>query len=179
MYGLRQVIQNGTRVTMSPQSLVDVVFSFNPERIIKPKIIPSHLSDHDMVGVGRKINSSKFKHRIITTRCFARNNHTAHCDEIKNAPWDKVYAETNVNNAWQQMCTILLEIINKHAPLVQKKIRGRNCPWLTHNLRKAMNEGDYLLTKPRKTESALDWSIYKRKCNVVNNLLRKFFQQKQ
>ena len=78
-----------------------------------------------------------------------------------------------MNEAWQQMYNILSEATNKHTPIIQKKVHGRDCPWLTNNLRKAMFERDNLSKKARNSKSALDWAAYKKKCNQVNNLLRK------
>ena len=72
-----------------------------------------------------------------------------------------------------KMYNILLKAINRHAPLIQKKVRGRDCPWLTNNLRKAMLERNSLLKVARRLKSASDWAAYKRKRNQVNNLLRR------
>ena len=71
------------------------------------------------------------------------------------------------------MYDILRQTIDKHAPLIKKKIKGRDCPWLTTNLKKAMRDHDYLLTKARRTKCSSDWLTYKLKRNYVNNLLRK------
>ena len=71
------------------------------------------------------------------------------------------------------MYNILLKAINRHAPLIQKKVHGRDCPWLTNNLRKAMHERDGSLKVARRSMSASDWAAYKRKRNQVNNSLRK------
>ena len=173
IHGLKQIIQNATRITKSSASLIDIVLSSNPERIIKSKIISAHLSDHDMVGITRKINASKFKARIITTRCFARYDRSAYRNDVKNSLWDNVYEQSDVNHAWYQMYNILLKAINRHAPLIQKKVRGRECSWLTNSLRKAMRERDSLLKDARRSKCASDWAAYKRKRNQINNLLRK------
>ena len=173
IHGLKQIIQNATRITKSSASLIDIVLSSNPERIIKSKIISAHLSDHDMVGITRKINASKFKARIITTRCFARYDRSAYRNDVKNSLWDNVYEQSDVNHAWYQMYNILLKAINRHAPLIQKKVRGRECSWLTNSLRKAMRERDSLLKDARRSKFASDWAAYKRKRNQINNLLRK------
>ena len=77
-----------------------------------------------------------------------------------------------MNDAWYQMYNILLKAINRYAPLIQNKVRGRECPWLTNSLRKAMRERDSLLKDVRRSKSAFDWAAYKRKRNQVNNLLR-------
>ena len=98
MHGLKQIIQNATRITKSSASLIDIVVSSNPERIINSKVISAHLSDHDMVGINRKINASKFKARLIKTRCFTRYDRTAYRNDVKNSSWDNVYKESDVGD---------------------------------------------------------------------------------
>ena len=62
--------------------------------------------------------------------------------------------------------------IEKHAPVVKKRVKGRLCPWLTKELKREMNHRDKLLRRARLTKSELDWSIYKQQRNRVNNLVR-------
>ena len=71
------------------------------------------------------------------------------------------------------MYDILRQTIDKHAPLIKKKVKGRDCPWLTANLKKATTDLDHLLTTARRTKCSSDWLVYKLKRNYVNNLLRK------
>ena len=85
IYILKQLIKNATRITESSQTLIDIVLSSNPERIIKSSVFPTHLSDHDMIGISRKINTSKFKPRTITTRSFTRYDRCAFPTDLKHA----------------------------------------------------------------------------------------------
>ena len=71
------------------------------------------------------------------------------------------------------MKNIILSCFDKLAPVIKKHIRGKP-PWLTDELKKAMNIRDMLLRKSRKTKSASDISAYKKKRNEVNSLLNKF-----
>ena len=56
--------------------------------------------------------------------------------------------------------------------LVKKKVRGRDCPWLTSDIRSQMNERDYQLRKARRTGKESDWSAYRRLRNTVTHLIR-------
>ena len=56
--------------------------------------------------------------------------------------------------------------------LVKKKVRGRDCPWLTSEIRSQMNERDYQLRKARRTGKESDWSAYHRLRNTVTLLIR-------
>eukprot|EP00795_Rhopilema_esculentum_P010458 gene10458-19168_t len=66
----------------------------------------------------------------------------------------------------------LTQCIDKHAPFVKKRIKGRLCPWLSKELKQEMNIRDQLLRKARRSNTELDWSTYKRSRNRVNNLVK-------
>ena len=71
------------------------------------------------------------------------------------------------------MKTIMLNIMNKHAPLVQRRIKGTSCPWLNSHIRKEMKNRDYHPRKAERTKAEVDWSTYKRLRNRVNRLTDK------
>ena len=57
--GLKQMVKNPTRITKNTETSTDLIFCSHPDRIIKTNTIPSSLSDHEMVGLIRKINCLK------------------------------------------------------------------------------------------------------------------------
>ena len=61
---------------------------------------------------------------------------------------------------------------NIEAPLVEKKVRGRNTPWLSSKIKNVMKERDYFYRKARMTNSELNWSRYK-SSNQVTLMIRK------
>ena len=63
--------------------------------------------------------------------------------------------------------------IDKHAPLISKKVKGRLCPWLTPDVKKEMNFRDGLLSRARWTNQENDWSSYKQQRNRVSGLVKK------
>ena len=50
------------------------------------------------------------------------------------------------------MKAVLNEFIDKHAPVIKKRIKGKLCPWLTQNIKKKMN------TRPTFEKSKKDKS---------------------
>ena len=61
--------------------------------------------------------------------------------------------------------------LDKHAPLITKKIKGRLCPWMSREVKSEMNLRDQLLRKATNRE--MDWSSYKRQRNKVNSQVKK------
>ena len=78
------------------------------------------------------------------------------------------------NEAWDGFKTILQSCIDKHAPLIEKAIRGRDTPWLTSDIMEKIRERDYnYLRKAKKSGSELDWFSYRRLRNATTALTRK------
>ena len=72
------------------------------------------------------------------------------------------------------MKNIVLEVFDKHAPRIMKKVRGKLAPWLTDDVKKLMNERDKLLRKSRKSpHTELYKAEYKQKRNAVNIAIRR------
>ena len=83
-------------------------------------------------------------------------------NELKAYDWSSVYSASSANKAWVYMKEVLLSTLNKHAPIIRKRIKGKVSPWLDKNIKKEMNHRDILLRKARKTNLDTDWAAYKR-----------------
>ena len=63
------------------------------------------------------------------------------------------------NRAWKFFKAITSNILNRHAPLITKRIKGRPCPWLTSNVRAELNDRNAALRRFRSTKDDGDWNI--------------------
>ena len=123
------------------------------------------MSDHDVIGCVRKINTLKFKQKTITCRNYAKYDPNNLCTDLANVNWNEFYTLHNVDKAWSLMKTKLRTVFDRHAPLVTKRVKGRVCPWMNSDITDAMKERDQVLRKARKSKNTSDWTLYKRyKC---------------
>eukprot|EP00794_Sanderia_malayensis_P005002 gene5002-5659_t len=96
------------------------------------------------------------------------------CEDIRKQNWHPVLNSREVNEAWRKMKNIILEIFDRQAPKIVKKVRGKLAPWLTDDVKNHMNERDRLLRKFRKTPHIeLYRAQYKQKRNLVNIAIRR------
>lgn len=80
----------------------------------------------------------------------------------------------DVNELWGAFEEGFVSIVDKHGPVIQKRIRGvDNSPFLNNDIRRAMHERDYFLKKARKTGFTEDWSTYRSLRNRVTNTIRR------
>ena len=67
---------------------------------------------------------------------------------------------------------IFIQLLDKHAPMRTKSLRGNNQPHLTKDLRKAIMERSKLKNKANRTKETEDWAAYKRQRNLVVKMNR-------
>ena len=66
-----------------------------------------------------------------------------------------------------------MQCVNKHDPLMERSVSGRDCPWLTPQIKSHMKERDCYLRKARKHRADNDWSKYRQLRNTVTAMIRK------
>ena len=79
---------------------------------------------------------------------------------------------TNVNEAWSLWKYNFTAECYKHAPLIDKKVRGRYCPWLTLEIKQIMRARDASLKKFRRSKLDTDLATYRLLRNKVNARLK-------
>ena len=165
--GLKQLIKKPTRVTKDSSTLIDIIATSHEQNILKTMTYANSISDHDLVGMIMKKNNRKFKPRTIYTRNFAKYNEANYKENLRNLDWENVTQEPDINNAWDTFKSLLKSVIDKHAPLTKKRVRGRDSPWFTNEIKTKTYERDYYLRKARKSGKQIDWSTYsllRRRC---------------
>ena len=170
--GLKQIIDSPTRVTTESSTLIDIILTNSEQNIAKWKVVPLSLSDHDCVGCVRKLNNRKYTGKTIKIRNYSNYNSTEFCKDINAENWHKLYLIQSANEAWAFMEDMLMRNINKHAPIIEKWVKGRFCPWLSPELKNLMNTRDKLHRKARKTNTETDWIAYKQLKNRCNNAVK-------
>ena len=146
----------------------------SPKNVTLAKVIPSTLSDHELLVVVRKINAGKLPPRSIEGRNFSNYDQMTFIEDFEEMflGCDDVYSERDVNSAWSKWKELFLSVCNKRAPIGLKVLTGIICLWLTSATKKLMNERDSFLRKARKTESEVDWNTYWRLRNQVSNRMK-------
>ena len=69
-FNLTQLIRQPTRITESSAILIDVIWTSHENLIIDTQVMPSSISDHDLIYVVLKLKRQRPKPVYITTRSF-------------------------------------------------------------------------------------------------------------
>ena len=172
---LSQMIDEATRITSSTSTLIDHFITNRPEKISDSGVIHTGISDHSMIFAIRKIHFSVKRHvNIVEIRNMKKFNDLKFLKDLQNQPWDHIYYfPDNPNTMWEMWKKVFLEVLDKHAPLQNKKIKSKSVPWFTSKIKMLITERDKLKRKAIITKQESDWLIYKKARNQTNTELRK------
>ena len=170
--GMKQVISSPTRITNTSQTLIDIITTTHENHVHSHIVIGNSISDHDFTGNVRKIDCKKFKPKQIYSRNISKYNKDAFQRDLKNIKWDEITTYDEINLAWDCFKNKLARVIDKHAPMVKKSVRGRDCRWLNNSIRNMMNERNNLLKKARNTGKESEWSVYRKSRNKTTRMIK-------
>ena len=50
-------------------------------------------------------------------------------NDLKNVPWSTAYIYDDVDDLWHHWAKLYNEVLDKHAPIKKKRVRGDQLPW--------------------------------------------------
>lgn len=175
---ISQIIKTPTRIatrkhkdgSKTTSTLIDHLYVSCKTKFSKGDTIPFTCTDHNMVYVLLSPSPKKCPPRQIEYRNFKNFNVEEFEKEISTINWS-FFETSNVAEKNSIIFeSVILGVLNKHAPLTKRYIKGKKAPWYTPELRKLTKERDRLFVK-----AAIDTTFYEeaRKCkNKVNNAIR-------
>lgn len=95
-------------------------------------------------------------------------------EDLLSQHWEYVYFfADNPDAMWEIWKELFLDILNRHAPIQQKKVRSNKVPWITSEIKKLINKRDKFKRKAIVKNLEADWVVYKQTRNKVNIEIRK------
>ncbi|KAK3098946.1 hypothetical protein FSP39_024557 [Pinctada imbricata] len=127
------------------------------------------MSDHYPVCFTRRLPKleKKKKHLEITYRDFKNFDENKFLQDLYNAPFIKIDEQENVNDALELFYGLYLDILNKHAKILTKRVKTQTKPkWLTPDINEARFKRDYF----HKKKDTQNYKIWR---NKVLELIRR------
>ncbi len=140
-YHINQLINERTRVKKNSKTCIDHIYLTNPEHTRSTKVPHISLSDHCPVCYVRKHNAMFHTgtHINITYRLFKNFNEDDFVNDLSIAPWNLCYIFDDPNDALDCWQYLFLEVIDKHAPLLERRVKHAKQPeWFSKDNMQAM-----------------------------------------
>ena len=143
--GFKQVIKDPTRITTSSRTLIDIAATTHANRIDETIVMGNSISDHELIGIVRKLHLQKYQPRKIISRDYSKFNEQLYKIDLRNLPWENVVNIIYLNKAWNLFKNLIDSVINIHTPLKERLVRGNDCRWMTTKIQKAIKDRYYAI----------------------------------
>lgn len=166
-YGLTQTVKQQTRVCEHTRTLIDHFYTSHPHHVCQTDVIQIALSDHYPTCCVRLHNSyRKQAHTTIKYRSYKHFNEQAFQEDLAKVPFSTLDTITDPNEALETWQCMFLEVVNKHAPLKEKRVKHPKQPeWIDDDILEAMATRDKFAHK----NDSKNRNIWR---NKVNNMIR-------
>ena len=169
---LNSLIYTPTRVTQTSKTCLDLILVSDKDKVFATGNIPVGFSDHNLVFMSYKTYHVKVKPKIVKTRTYRKFNASAYENDLNNCNWNLVFQETDPNAAWCTFKDIVKEICDKHAPIVEVRVKGNQPAWFNDEILSLCKDRDVYKAKAQKSNSPADWKTYRDIRNQTNNTIK-------
>ena len=172
VYGLQQLINEPTRVSSLPSTMIDLIFTNCSARVVCSGVSHIGISGHRLIYVYRKIavGLSNSRHSTVTYREFNFNS-ALFCNDISSQDWNSISQLNDLNTIWHAW-NMFLNVTDKHAPIRTKRVSTLESPWIMPQLKQCMHKRDALEIKAICSSDSADWHAFKCCHNDVNNQIK-------
>jgi len=167
---LRNKISVPTRVTENTKTLIDVVLTSHQERYSTSGSLSLGVSDHDLVYVVRKNKLRRPSPHLIEYRSMKNFDQKKFLEDLNSVEWNVVYLNDNIDNVWEQWSTKYKEVLDQHAPVKKKWIRGDQLPWINTEILREISLRNKLFKHHKQNPCEQSWLAFKIQRNKVTSL---------
>ena len=179
LYSLTQLnTTKFTRVCQNSESLIDHMICNSKEMIKSHGVLCTGISDHYLCYVIWKSNHEHKTPRIITYRKLNSLNRDSYLEDLTSQNWQLVYDCTCLDDAVEVWQDLLLEVVNRHMPCRQKRVKSKPSPWMNSDVMKMIKKRDKLKSKAHKAKlnlvNEMDLTIKNEKQISYDNLWKEY-----
>ena len=174
----KQLIDKATRITRKTETLIDLIFTNRPERVIKTYNLITGLSDHNMTLVVRKLSHKRLVHHDRTenkssTTGIPRRNITNFDHDLMGVNWESITAELDLDASVNNFTSTMSNLINKHTKTWKSRPKKYSLPWFNQDILQLSKKRDLARKKSLMTKTITDHLLLTALRNKVVSELRK------
>ena len=158
-FDLKNLIKNETCFTDTHKSSIDVILTNKPRSFQHSLTYETGLSDHHhMIITFMRAHLVRLQPKMVTYRSYKRFTESLFLKDIQNTNFDCDSEYPNI--FYESLVQKFKKIVDKHAPLKQKTLRGNQAPFMNKHLRKA------IYTRSRLKTTSIKIPPMKTKLNI-------------
>lgn len=158
---LQQVVKEPTHFSVGSSTLIDLVCTNCKVRDVAVSNIRGSLG-HGMINVGLMIKKTKIPPKCITYRPLKSLDLNQFDIDVLALDWDALSSLPTVEDMVDGFQSLLLSMLDQHAPLITKKVKfTKTLPWITNVIKYMMDLRNVAYDKYRSTQSEVHKKYYK------------------
>ena len=151
MFGLKQLIESPTRITCSSSYVIDHILASFPDRVTQRGILNVGLSDHQLIYCTRKITRIKRSgHKQIKFCSFKNYTIDGYEKSLVEITFPEYKNFGNVNDAYSNFIQKLMKVVDKVAPVKNKRIKRDSQEWFDGEIPEKLIIWNKLFKKSKK-----------------------------
>lgn len=181
---LTQLINEPTRITSSSSTLLDLIITNTPDKVIHSNVEPCPVADHELVTVTINIRKQRHTPVVKTFRSLENYSSNYFCNQLLNES-STLNSILNTDNVSDQVLFFnhsFMKCLDLCAPFVTKEIKRTPAPWIDADTREAIklrNDLQKEFKKNRGNEAIEERyrSEKKRVKTIIENNKNKYFKE--
>jgi len=155
-------------------SLIDIIITnknFLPKNTFSV-IMPESITDHHLVYSIFDLPKARNSAEFVTLRDYKNLNFELFTHDFNQINWNNLYNAVDVDEKTSIFNNNLLLLLNKHAPLIKRKIyRKPFTPWITPNIKLLMKQRDKAYKKYHKNKNPASLQYYRELRNYTKHAI--------
>lgn len=170
--GLKQIVDQPTRIAPNSASLIDVLLISDDIRVYNTAVVDCEFSDHDFIFCIVECDRPVVEPVIRTYRDFKNIDYQSFSYDLITAPLHYLFKIEDIDNKVEFFNNQLLNLFDKHAPFITRRFTKPRAPWLTDNIKLLMSLRDKAKAKYRLSKSIHSLEYYKSLRNLTTKSVR-------
>ena len=172
LFNLTNLIKSETCFTKNHKSLIDLFLTNTPLSFQKTHVSETGLSDyHKLITTFFKTDFSRLRPKVLSYRNYKNFIESKFLNDLNKTIIS--FDNENPNQNYHVLSNRFLEVVNVHAPLKTKIVRGNDASFVDKQLRKAIYTRTRLKNKIHRNPSKENKMAYKKQRNFCVSLRRK------
>ena len=178
MYDLKQLICKPTNSTIHGKTLIDIILTNVPDscKISGTEFIG--ISDsHNLIYAILNSNAPRLPAKTITYRNYKTFQLSKYIQDVSLIPGTASQLFEDPSDNYWAFQSLLLEVINQHAPVKTVKVRAREAPFMNKRFRNAIRDKTRLYRRFKRCPTNENWELYRQQRNLTTSLRRTAIKQ--
>lgn len=170
--GLKQIIEQPTRLTRTSATLIDLILVSNDSLINDKGVVDCGFSDHDLVYFTFRVGGLPRLPAFRSYRDFKNVDWELFNAELTGIPFHRIFYMSDINSKVEYFNYCLLNHFDRHAPMITRRFTKPYAPWITDNVKLLISLRNKAKSRFRRSRRPGDWNYYRSLRNLTTNTIR-------